>query len=154
MKREDVRPGGEYATDLGEHVRIADEPAPEDGSAALPTAGWSVQDGEWVRDERFGQRLLSTGAYRRYQMNVALRAIDVSTGEKIAVEPRRLVDTWDSYVARYEQQHEQAEQAAYSAAALETRAAKAKVSLHADAKKQEVRLSFADADTLLRLVGA
>lgn len=151
MKREDVVAGGEYATDLGEHVQIAGEEPGEDGAIPLPSAGWRVEAGEWVQAEEFGQRLMSGGTYKAYQTNVALRAVNVDTGEKVAVEPRRLVAPWEQHVAAMLKAKEEREHAEANAAALTARAAKAKVSLHANPKKGEVTLTFQDADALLRL---
>lgn len=150
MKREDVVAGAEYATDLGEHVCIVPEEPGEDGATPLPTAGWVVRDGDWVREEAWGQRKTKEGTYKRYQTNVALRAINVDTGEKVAVEPRRLMLPWDEHVKEMRRAAEEREHAEANAAALEARASKAGLTLHADPRKHEVRLSFADADTLLR----
>lgn len=150
MKREDVTPGGEYATDLGEHVRIADEEPGEDGGTPLPSAGWKVEAGEWVESEEWGQRLLKEGGYKRYQSNVALRGINVDTGHKIAIEPRRLILPWDEHVTALGVATDQREAMEANAQALRARAEKVKVKARPDLRKKEVRVSFADFDLLLR----
>lgn len=151
MKREEVVPGAEYATDLGVHVRVEPEPAGEDGeTTTIPSAGWNVEANNWVKAEEYGQRLLKGGGYKRYQTNVSIRATEVDTGIKVAIEPRRLVATWDDHVRQFGVAKEQREQAEANASALLTRAAKAKVKVLADPRKEEARLSFDDLDTLLR----
>lgn len=151
MKREDVVAGGEYATDLGEHVRIADEPPGEDGATPLPSAGWRVEAGEWVEAQEFGQRLMQGGSYKAYQTNVALRGVLVDTGEKIVIEPRRLTLPWEDHVKAMLAAAEEREQAEANATALVTRAQKAGATkVLTDLRKHEVRLSFADFDTVLR----
>jgi hypothetical protein len=151
MKREDVVAGGEYATDLGEHVRIADEEPGEDGAIPLPSAGWSVRDGEWVQEEHFGQRKTKEGGYKAYQTNVALRAVNVDTGERMAVEPRRLTLPWPEHVEALRKANEEREQAESNAAALRVRAQKAGATkVLTDLRKHQVSLSFADFDKVLR----
>lgn len=151
MKREDVVPGMEYATDLGERVLIAPEERGEDGGeTGLASAGWAVDGGEWVASQEFGQRLLADGGHRQYQMNVSLRATHMATGTKITVEPRRLTVPWEQHVQAVEKAAEQRENAQANGAALQERAAKASIKMLTNAAKQEVRLSFEDADTLLR----
>lgn len=152
MKREDVTPGAEYATDLGEHVRIAPEEPGEDGVVPTEvTAGWRVENGEWVRAEEFGQRLMQGGGYKAYQTNVALRGTLVDTGEKVAIEPRRLMRPWSEHLTTMLKAKEEREQAEANAAALTARAQKAGATkVLTDLRKHEVRLSFADFDTVLR----
>lgn len=151
VKREEVVAGAEYATDLGVHVRVEAEPPAEDGSeVTLPSTGWAVQDGEWVEAEVYKQRRLQDGSYRQYLTTVALRATEVDTGTKVTVEPRRLVATWEDHVAASKRAVAEREDAEANARALTLRAEQAHVHVHTDARKREVRMSFADADTLLR----
>lgn len=150
MKREDVVPGGEYATDLGEHVRIAPEEVGEDAGTPFPSAGWRVEGGEWAEAEEWGQRLLKEGGYKKYQSNVALRATDVATETKIVIEPRRLMLPWEDHVKALQVANEERDAMEANAQALRMRAEKVKVKARPDMRKQEVRVSFADFDTLLR----
>lgn len=151
MKREDVVAGGEYATDLGEHVRVEPEEPGEDGAPPLPSSGWSVVDGEWVQVEAYGQRKTKEGGYKAYLTNVAVRAINVDTGERVAIEPRRLTLPWPQHVEALTKTNAEREQAEANAVALRTRAQKAGATkVLTDLRKQQVSLSFADFDTVLR----
>lgn len=149
MKREEVIAGGEYATDLGVHVRIEPE-FDDEGKPVAPSAGWAVVGGEWGADEQFGTRLLKDGSTKQYQSNVALRATEVDTGLKVVVEPRRLMRTWDDHLKHLTAASEQRESLEANADALRLRAEKASVKARPDLRKQEVRVSFADFDALLR----
>jgi hypothetical protein len=150
VKREEVVAGAEYATDLGVHVRVEPEPPNKDGSPTVPSAGWTVQGRKWVKAEEYGQRLVKGGVYKAYQTNVAIRAVEVDTKRKIVIEPRRLVATWEDHLKEIARLKEVREAAEANAHALLTRASKAAVKVNTDVKKEEVRLSFGDFDTLLR----
>jgi hypothetical protein len=151
VKREEVVAGAEYATDLGVHVRVEPEVDPESGEVIdTPSSGWKVVDGDWVPDHTKGKRLLKGGGTRDYLSNTSIRATEVDTGRKITIEPRRLTMTWDDHVVALAQSNEEREQMEYSAQALVVRAGKAGVKAHPDLRRRELRMSFTDADTLLR----
>lgn len=144
MKREDLKPDTDYATDLGQRVKVI---GPDE-------IGWEIIAGDWVQAESHAQRFVKGKGYVPYQNNVTIRAVESETGAKMVIEPRHLLSDWEAYVAKAREDARRAEIREQNGSALEARATAAGLQVLVDPRKQEVRVPFDAFDNLLRLAKA